>query len=70
MSRSVLFFLEIYLLIYTWPYLVFMAMHVLSLAVGATLCCSAQASHCSGFSYCGAQALGCTGFSSCEMRAQ
>ena len=25
---------------------------------GATLCCSAQASHCSGFSCCGAQALG------------
>ena len=25
---------------------------------GATLCCCAQASHCSGISYCGAQALG------------
>ena len=48
------FFFKIYLLIYTWPYLVFMAMHALSLAVGATLCCSAWASHCSGFSYCGA----------------
>ena len=25
---------------------------------GATLCCSARVSHCSGFSFCGAQALG------------
>ena len=31
---------------------------------GATLCCSAWASHCSGFSCCGAQALGCMDFSS------
>ena len=35
-------------------------MHGLSLVAvsGATLCCGAQASHCSGFSCCGAQALG------------
>ena len=26
--------------------------------MGATLCCSAQASHCGGFSRCGAQGLG------------
>jgi len=32
---------------------------------GATLHCSTQASHCSGFSRCRAQALGFAGFSSC-----
>ena len=36
---------------------------------GATLRCSAQASHCSGFSFCGARALGRVGFSSCGSRA-
>ena len=44
---------------------------------GATLCCSAQASHCSGFSCCGARALGTRasvvvtcGLSSCGAQAQ
>ena len=39
---------------------VFVAKHGLSLVavIGATLRCSAQASHCSGFSCCKAQALG------------
>ena len=44
--------------------------------VGATLCCSARASHCSGFSCCGARALGARasvvvarGLSSCGSRA-
>ena len=43
---------------------------------GATLCCSAWASHCGGFSCCGAQALGARtsvvvacGLSSCGTRA-
>ena len=43
---------------------------------GATLCCGARASQCSGFSCCGAQALGAwasvvvaRGFSSCGSRA-
>ena len=53
-------------------------MHRLSLVVasGATLCCSARASHCSGFSCCGAQALRAQasvvvarGLSSCGSRA-
>ena len=36
---------------------------------GATLCCGAQASHCSGFSCCTAWALGTwVGFSSCGTR--
>ena len=34
---------------------------------GATLCCSAWASHCSGFSCCGARALECR-LSSCGAR--
>ena len=37
---------------------------------GATLSCSAQASHCGGFSSCRAWALGCVGFSSCDIWAQ
>ena len=37
--------------------------------VGATLCYSAQTSHCGGFSCCRAQALECTGFSSCGSQA-
>ena len=36
---------------------------------GSTLCCSARASHCGGFSYCRAWAPG-VGFSSCGMQAQ
>ena len=38
--------------------------------LGATLRCSAWASHCSGFSCCGAQALEHAGFSSCGTWAQ
>ena len=46
--------------IYFWLHWVFLALCSLSLAAagGATLCCSAQASHCGGFSWCGAQLLG------------
>ena len=45
-------------------------------AIGATLCCSKRASHCSGFSCCKAQAIGvrasvvvARGLSSCGSRA-
>ena len=52
--------LFIYLFIY-WLRWVFVAARGLSLVVasGVTLRCSAQASHCGGFSCCGAWALGC-----------
>ena len=48
------------LFIYFWLHWVFVAVHGLSRVVssGATLCCCARASHCSGFSCCGAWALG------------
>ena len=48
-------------------FLDFMCTYLFSAAPGlqccvwATLCCSAQASHCGGFSCCGARALGCMG---------
>ena len=50
----------IYLFIYFWLCWVFPAVCGLSLvaAMGATLPCSAQASHCGGLSCCGARALG------------
>ena len=53
-----LFLKFIYLFIYFWLRWVFVAACNLSLVAEATLRCSAQASHCGGFSCCGAQALG------------
>ena len=54
----------------------FVAVHGLSLVVGATLGCGARAPHCSGFSCCGARVLGAWasvvvvhGLSSCGSRA-
>ena len=49
-----------YIFIYFWLRWVFIAVCGLSLVVvrGATLRCSAQPSHCGGFSCCGARALG------------
>ena len=46
--------------IHSWLHWVFVALRRVSLvaASGATLCCGAWASHCSGFSCCRAQALG------------
>ena len=53
-------YLFIYLFIYFWLHWVFIAARGLSLvaASGATLRCSAWASHCGGFSCCRAWALG------------
>ena len=75
MEHLCFFFNFIYLFIYLWLHWVFVALHRLPL-VGATVHCSARASHCSGFSCCGAQALGtlavvCVahGLSSCDMWA-
>ena len=65
-------------IIYFWLRWVFVAAHGLSLVgrAGATLYCSARASHCGGFSCCGAQALGAwasvvvaRGLSSCGLEA-
>ena len=70
------FFLNLFI-IYFWLCWVFVAACGLSLVVasGATLCCSARASHCSGFLCCGACALGgrvsvvmAHGLSSCGSR--
>ena len=54
------FFLKINLSIYFWLCWVFVAERGLSLVAraGATLCCSARASHCDGFSCCRARTLG------------
>ena len=74
-GTSVVFLNFIYLFIYLWLHWVFVALQRLSL-VGATVHCSARASHCSGFSCCGGQALGTLalvfvahGLSSCDMWA-
>ena len=59
-----LFFFKHYLFIYFWLRPVFLAVHGLppvgasGVEWGATLCRSAQASHCSGFSCCRARAPG------------
>ena len=72
-------YLFIYLFIYFQLCWVFIATHGLTLVVAnrATLCCSARASRCSGFSYCRAWALGTRAsvvaacrLSSCGTRAQ
>ena len=72
------FYLLLLLLLFFWLHWVFVAARRLSLVVAsrATLCCSARASHCSGFSCCRAQALGEQGsvvvahrLSSCGLRA-
>ena len=54
------FFFLIYLLFYFWLRWVFVAARELSLLwrAGATLRCSARASHCGGFSCCRTRALG------------
>ena len=61
-SICFLFFLIlfIYLFTYFWLRWVFIAVRGFSLVAGAgaTLCCSARASHCGGFSCCRARALG------------
>ena len=66
------------LFIYFWLPWVFVAVCGLSVVAvsRATLCCSARASHCNGFSCCGARALGAWasivvahGLSSCGSRA-
>ena len=76
-----MYFLFMYVYIYVCMYVclrwVFVAVRGLPLvAVGATLCCSAWASHCGGFSCCRARALGtqasvvvARGLSSCGSRA-
>ena len=72
------FFLKINLFIYFWLHWVSIAARGLSLVVasGATLCCSAQASHCGGFPLLQSTALGAwasvvvaRGLSSCGSRA-
>ena len=72
---SFLFFINLF---YFWLCWVFIAVRGLSLvaASSATLCCSAWASHCSGFCCCRARALGAwasvvaaCGISSCGSRA-
>ena len=57
---KLIFFNKFIYLCYFWLCWVFVAMHGLSLfaRAGATLHCSARASHCGGFSCCGARALG------------
>ena len=52
--------LNIFIIYYFWLPWVFITGRGLSLVVarGATLCCSARASHCGGFSCWGAQAPG------------
>ena len=71
-----LFFINLF--IYLWLHWVFVAACGLSLAAanGSTLCCSARASHCGGFSCCRAWALDAWasvavthGLSSCGARA-
>ena len=54
------FLKNLFYLFYFWLHWIFIAARRLSLVVraGATLCCGAWASHCSGFSCCGARALG------------
>ena len=72
------FFKFISLSIYFWLHWVFVAARGLSLVAesGATLCCSARASHCGGFSCCGTRAVGMQasvvvsrGLSSCGSQA-
>ena len=73
------FILSIYLFIF-WLCWVFVALRGLSLQLrqaGASLCCIARASHCSGFSCCRAQALSTQasvvaahGLRNCGSRAQ
>ena len=69
-------YLFIYLFIYLWLQWVFVAVGFSLVAVSAGYPCSAQTSHCSGFSCCGARALGAQasvvvahGLSSCGLRA-
>ena len=52
-ARKHFFFLLDFMFIY-----LFLAALGLHCCMWATLCCGAQASHCSGFSCCGAQAVG------------
>ena len=62
-----------FLIYYFWLCWVFVAVRGLSVVAasgGATLRCSARASHCGGFSCCGAQAVERTGFSRCGTWAQ
>ena len=59
-SKPFYLFFKIYLFIYFWLRLVFVAAHGLSLAAasGGYSLCGARASHCGGFSCCRARALG------------
>ena len=59
-----------------WVFVAACGLPLVAASGGATLCCGAQAPHCSGFSCCGARALGAwasvvvaRGLSSCGSRA-
>ena len=70
LSQGLFFLINYYDFWLYWVFVAFAQALLQLRRVGATSCCSAQASHCDGFSSCRVQALGYVGFSSCSKWAQ